>query len=157
MTDEMPQNLCPYFWKLVFMYIFIIPYSIIVLPSIIMKDPDGNDVRFATSIIIWMAISLGFLAIYAPITWMIWGLGPKDTLFGSLQFGGFMIWVVGIVLLGIWGAITYANRKKNQKYIWSEDEYEYIENPNYRPSFFTITKEFIKAKYNRYCPKIDWN
>jgi|GEM_PF-2728266 len=154
---DMPTNLCPYFWKLVFMYIFIIPYSIIVLPAIIMKDEGGSDVRFITSILIWAMIFFGFLAIYAPVTWLIWGMSTKGTLMGTLQMGGFIIWAIGLIVLATWGTITYTQRKKNQKYVWSEEKYEYIENPDYSPSFATIAKEFIKAKYHKYCPQITWN
>jgi hypothetical protein len=34
---EMPNSLCPYFWKMIIMYVFIIPYSIISLPQIIFE------------------------------------------------------------------------------------------------------------------------
>jgi acyl-homoserine lactone acylase PvdQ len=41
-TEQMPQSLCPYFWKLVLMWVFILPYTILSLPVILMdlKDPD---------------------------------------------------------------------------------------------------------------------
>jgi len=154
---DMPTNLCPYFWKLVFMYIFIVPYSIIVLPTIIMKDSGENDVRFISSIIIWMMLFAGIFALFAPITWMIWGFGGKDTLMGNLQVLGFIVWITGFAVLATWGAIKFKDRKKNQKYLWSEEDYEYVENPDYSPSFATIAKEFIKAKYKRYCPQITWD
>jgi hypothetical protein len=47
---------------------------------------------------------------------------------------------------------------KRLEFIWDADG-NYVKNPNYEPyeKKPNIIIEFIKAKYNRYCPKIEWN
>jgi len=152
---DMPENLCPYFWQLVIMYVFIIPYSIIALPMVIIKE-DDSDARFIGGFLLWATLFIGLIALYAPITYFIWGFGPKNSTMLGLQMGGFICWVISVITLIILGLIKLKDRKKNQKYVWDHSTYEYIPNPDYRPSFATITLEFIKAKYKRYCPKIDW-
>ena len=154
---DMPSNLCPYFWKLAFMYLVIIPYSIIVLPKIIFKnDPGSDDVRIISSLLIWAMAFFGFTAIYSIVTYLIWGVGSKDSLMLGLQKVGLIALITSTVVLIMLGIFNIKPSKRNQKRIWSDEEYDYIDNPDYRPSFFAITKEFIKAKYYKYCPKIDW-
>jgi len=154
---DMPSNLCPYFWKLAFMYLVIIPYSIIVLPKIIFrKDSGSDDVRIISSLLIWTIAFFGFTAIYSPVTYLIWGVGPKNSGMDALQRVGLIVWVVSVVALILLWIFNLKPSKRNQKRIWSNEEYDYIDNPDYRPSFLVITKEFIKAKYYKYCPKIDW-
>jgi hypothetical protein len=155
--EQMPSNLCPYFWKLSFMYLFIIPYSIINLPAIIVKDwGDSSSARTVSSFIIWGFLFLVFVALYLPISYFIWGWGPKNSLMLGIQKAGFVFWFAGLLVLITMWILNAKNKKRNRKTIWSEDEYQYIENPDYRPTFIAIVKEFIKAKYHRYCPKIDW-
>jgi hypothetical protein len=51
------------------------------------------------------------------------------------------------------------NRRHTQReWIWDENG-DNIRNPDYVPyeEKQSIIIEFIKAKYNKYCPKIDWN
>jgi hypothetical protein len=156
-VEKMPSNLCPYFWKLSFMYLFIIPYSIINIPSMIAKDwGDGSSARTISSLVIWGFLFLIFVALYLPISYFIWGWGPKNSLMLGLQSAGFVFWVAGLAVLITMWILNAKDKKRNRKTIWSEDEYQYIENPDYRPTFIAIVKEFIKAKYHRYCPKIDW-
>ena len=56
-TTTMPQSLCPYFWKLVIMWLLILPYSILSLPVILMdlKDFEHRTMgeRAGMGIIFW--------------------------------------------------------------------------------------------------------
>ena len=157
-TSRMPQNLCPYFWKLVLMWVFILPYSIISLPSILMERMDRSESRSTgeragIGFVMWLILAmlicmLSYIALFfvAPI---------KESLFAHMIGIGAAGWVISIVI----GAIEFS---KWVKIKWENRGVKYDEN-GYRiwepvkekePS---IIKEFAKAKYNKYCPKIDWD
>jgi hypothetical protein len=162
-TDQMPQTLCPYFWKLVIMWIFIAPVGILSLPlTIIKQEADEWPVRIFGGAILWGMLFLAFLMLF-PLTYFIWGwLSPKTT-FGAWQGTGILMWGLAVVFSIVWG-ILELNRRRREKirhtqreWIWDENG-EYTRNPDYVPyeEKPNIIVEFIKAKYNRYCPKIDW-
>jgi hypothetical protein len=50
-------------------------------------------------------------------------------------------------------------QQKHLRFIWNEELDDYMINPDYVPyePKPNILIEFIKAKYHKYCPKIDWN
>jgi hypothetical protein len=163
MKEGMPQNLCPYFWKLVIMWILIIPYGLLSLPVIIGKNEIKEwGVRPLAGAFGWGILFIIFVAIF-PITYLFWGWFDSKTLFGSWQLAGIFVW--SIILIGsvTWGILEFIKRgvekKRHIKEEWIYDEYgDYVRNPDYVPfeARPNIIKEFIKAKYNKYCPKIDW-
>lgn len=164
MAKEMPQTLCPYFWKLVIMWIFILPISIISAPLIIAKQKQADwFVRIIGGIFIWFLVFVAFLALF-PITYFFWGWFSPNTTFRIWQGTGIFIWMLMIVcsaILGTFYLITrYRDKKRSSQYEWVWDDYgDYVRNHKYRlyEEKPNILIEFIKAKYNRYCPKIDWN
>ena len=163
MTGQMPQTLCPYFWKLVIMWIFIVPVGILSIPLTITKqEPDEWPIRIIGGIMLWGASFILFLML-VPFTYFIWGWASQDTLLGSWQGTGILIWALSIIVFGICGGIYLITKRKEKKrlkyreFIWDENG-DYIRNPDYvqyeeKPN---IIVEFIKAKYHKYCPKIDW-
>lgn len=79
----------------------------------------------------------------------------KDTLWFHVLGVGFIGWlatiVFGAIFLFKWTKQKWENR--NVKY--DEDGYRIWTKPEVKqPSIIT---EFVKAKYNKYCPKIDWD
>ena len=159
----MPQNLCPYFWKLVIMWILIIPYSLLSLPVIIGKNEiEEWGVRPLAGAFGWGILFIIFVAIF-PITYLFWGWFDSKTLFGSWQLAGIFVWSMILIGSVTWGILEFIKRgvekKRHIKEEWIYDEYgDYVRNPDYVPfeARPNIIKEFIKAKYNKYCPKIDW-
>jgi hypothetical protein len=155
-TAKMPQSLCPYFWKLGLMWVFIIPYSVISLPTILMDlrmpDDRGTFERIGVGGITW--VMLGMLACMLSWIGLFFAEPAKD---------GFWIHAIAIGLIG-WGAATVfgvAGLFKWSKEKWENRHVKYDKN-GYRiwepvkekePS---LVVEFIKATYNKYCPKIDW-
>lgn len=152
-TNKLPNNLCPYFWKLSLawlltivlfppMFFLLIPAMIISIFSVDFKTSLwGNKFTFAImgifiyaalliafSIVVFAATILGLIG-YVSGSWLstfqIWG--------GIISCAGAG---VGVYYLG---KLIIEHKKKNS-----------YKSPN-------IVKEFIKAKYNKYCPKIDWN
>lgn len=159
-TSQMPQSLCPYFWKLVLMWVLILPYSLISIPTLIIRrfQPDAKYStisRFVVSLVVWFIIFIllcMLIAVFAPF---FIGL-PKlsDDLYLLLFTLGSACWLVTIVYgsgsLFMWAKEKWINR--NIKY----DEHG---NPIWEPTKErqpSIITEFVKASYNKYCPKIDW-
>jgi hypothetical protein len=139
----LPNNLCPYFWKLILAVIFFIPLAIIQLPMLIVIKFQGDDIldedsedRSLIGFLIWGIIFIGSIYIISTYEWIRAMIGCYDY---SYQFANCGIFInlialfIGIILL--------------VKYLREINHVEH--HPN-------IVKEFVKAKYNKYCPKIDW-
>jgi len=143
-TDTMPTNLCPYFWKLVtavilspLLAIYTLPYEIINYKR---RRRDTYSNMLGESLSCWILIAaiismispLGFF-FYMPDTdsllWVIMGVGC--ILWGSLILGG--------IGWGIYETVKYLKSKNSNT--------EKTDN---------IIVEMVKAKYHKYCPKIDW-
>jgi hypothetical protein len=172
-VKTMPQSLCPYFWKLMFMWVTILPFTLLSLPSFIWKSDEHVGIKMIGSL--FMYVGLLFLFMMGLGVASIFGLTLED---GSLLYKwrttGIFLWVITIVIC-IYFAIKYVveyiedhRRKYHKEYVYEEiggkriptgrkyyydkDDYTkiYIENkPN-------LIIEMIKAKYNKYCPKITW-
>lgn len=143
-TDTMPTNLCPYFWKLVTAVIFGLPVAILTVPYMVIyyKDDSRNSFgeRIGISLVIWLLI--------AAVICMISTLGlffyipNKSSLLWVMMAVGFCLWSC-LILVGITWAIA-----KTVKYLESKkSDDEKTDN---------IIVEMVKAKYHKYCPKIDW-
>jgi phosphatidylglycerophosphatase A len=92
---------------------------------------------------------------------LFWGIHGEKTVLGAMQRAGIFTLclittvsaVVGITFLVKY--IQHNKREKHKRYIWDEID-GYIDNPEYVEPRPNLVKEFIKAKYHKYCPKIDW-
>lgn len=111
----------------------------------------------------WFAFMLLAMTVIGPISVIFVGILNDKSFLSQIQFGGFLC--LGVILAisfvcGI-GYLVHENKKrirrKRQEFIWN-DEGDRLPNPEYVP--YTpkpnIIVEFIKAKYNKYCPKIEW-
>jgi hypothetical protein len=143
-TDTMPTNLCPYFWKLVtavilspLLAIHTLPYEIINYKR---QRWDTYSDMLLTSAAYWFFI--------AAVICMISTLGlffyipDKDSLLWVMMVLGFCVWACLIVVGITWAivkTVVYLESKK------SDDE-----------KTDNIIVEMVKAKYHKYCPKIDW-
>ena len=158
-TKRMPESLCPYFWKLVFAWPITILLSPLLIPIWIIEkfDKGNSDIpvigkAFVGSILygclflvfcMGVTISSIWITYYQKTVWFQWYIGGFLVMFGLL--------VAGVILLfRMWKDKRYQKRldsswDENGNYIPIEDRVK----PN-------IIIEFVKAKYNRYCPKITW-
>jgi hypothetical protein len=160
-SRNLPSNLCPYFWKLVLAWILVIPYGIFTLPSILLfelfsKDYKNGDKktgeRFAISLAIYIGLFL-LLCMISAITTMFITL-HHGTLFGEIWAAGILIWVVIIAVSIFFGIKALIEYIKDGRKVYDENGYRiYSKTKEKKPR---IIIEFIKAKYNSYCPKIDW-
>lgn len=155
---EMPNTLCPYFWKMVIMYVFIIPYSIISLPQIIFElitKERSEAPRIAIGGILYILLFFGFTILFTLATLPIWGYFPPNSVGNIFQIIGTICFVGGLSVLITHLIITY-RLNRTRKFIFDKKTDGYIRNPKYKYEKPNLVKEFIKAKYNKYCPKINW-
>ena len=154
-TNKMPNNLCPYFWKLIVAFVLAIPIFVLTLPFEIIRlfakttREDFNDVPiwgrlFMSALTILFLICVA--AVLVPISLFFGYVPEQGTLIEDLFILGTFIWIVAF----IFGSIRLfeylkdrydsnsGNRKRNK-----------VKGDN-------IVVEFAKAKYNKYCPKIEW-
>jgi len=140
---QMPTNLCPYFWKLMIMWIFIIPSAILSLPSNIYFSFDKRHYGQSKTNNPW--IGLVFWGLLFIIQCIIIALSfffvsyEEDSYFHISGFMGFVfiLTIIGILII-FWYETVFKNKEEKEK------------KPN-------IILEFIKAKYNKLCPRITWD
>lgn len=140
-TKGLPQSLCPYFWKLVMSIILFIPmvvwYALTTVLYLIyyrknFKYPvffKRKDLIISTNLNTW--------------TWIICFL---IKLFLDKNFLVIILWIVlSVICVGIYFLISVYFSNKDKKVKIKKEH-----NP-------TLLKEFIMAKYYKYCPKINWH
>jgi uncharacterized membrane protein (DUF106 family) len=136
-SNEMPNNLCPYFWQLVFMWIVFIPSVILSLPySILIKLQDGRLEHHPGLGIIGWGILYFIKCLLISFGW----------LFFEYEEGGYLInhAIMGIIISFI------------LLVMFSPEIDRYFKPKTHTKPKPNIIIEFTKAKYNKYCPKIDW-
>lgn len=141
-SSELPSNLCPYFWRLLWALMAFIPTLVIRLPIYIFdlflstkintKDEDRDDVN-----------ALGILSYYAFIIVSIyfwinyeWIKAMAGCYSYSCIGANIAIFVNSVIALIAIIKIAQAIRGKKEH--------------------SSIIVEFIKSKYSKYCPKIEW-
>lgn len=156
-SENLPTNLCPYFWKLVLAWVLFIPYSIISLPGIFIYDIFHKDYtttlkRFAISLLIYTVLFI--LLCMGSAIGAIFITLHRGTFFGEIWLAGIMIWFVIIVCSIFFGIEKLIEHIQYSRRFYDEDGYRVYPQP--KDKKVRIIIEFIKAKYNSYCPKIDW-
>jgi hypothetical protein len=160
--DEMPTNLCPYFWKLVLMWVTILPFTLITLPvQIITKfDKKTFGESFGYTLAFYFA-SFALLVLSAlPISFFT--TFTKGGFWDSMRNGSILCWLIIIAVAIYYGLKHLFIWVKEGGKLYDEDGsryYGYDSEGNkiyYKTKKPNIVAEFIKAKYNKYCPKIDW-
>lgn len=161
-TGQMPESLCPYFWKLVLMWIFIIPYIILSLPYMLFNYEFRHDEQlFRGSSIIEKPfvgfIGYGVLGVILSMVFSIsifWVVYPTDTFLMYIQTLGLSVWLI-IISFGIWNSINWVYKKCKNRHIKYDEDGRIIWEPIKEKSD-PIVWTFIKATYHKYCPKINW-
>jgi hypothetical protein len=160
-TVRLPENLCPYFWKLVLAYILFIPYSIFCIPNILFmevlnKNYENGDHSTGAR----MGISFGYYLIAFVLLCMVTAAGylfvdyEKDGFFDRILPGGILFWIAGIGIGGYHGIKYLIERYKEKRdYYIDENGRRWYKS---KEKTDNIIIAFTKAKYNKYCPKIEW-
>ena len=157
-TQRMPKSLCPYFWKLVIMWILIVPYSILALPYVLITWKNGDRIgdSFAekpgSGAIMWIVFAMAASMLFSIS--VFWISFPKDSFPQDIQILGIILWMA-VIGFGLWEGGKWAIEKwKDSKIKYDGDGYRIWPNPEEKKP--SIIVEFIKAKYNKYCPTIEW-
>jgi hypothetical protein len=143
-TDTMPTNLCPYFWKLVTAVILSPLFAIYTLPYEIInykrRCRDTYSDMLGTSLACWCFIA-AIICMISPLGLFFYIPNKSSSLWTMMSIG--LICWGSLILVGITWAIV-----KTVKYLKSKNSNtEKTDN---------IIVEMVKAKYRKYCPKIDW-
>ncbi len=145
-ADDMPQSLCLYFWKLLFAIILFIPAWIITWPAHIIFPLLGDEESDLTG----DALLSGAVYVALAALWCVGcfvfclfniQLPLNEHINGAILDSGFCGALVIFFALGIF--IDYIDDKRIPK---KENKEE-----------VNIIYTFIKAKTDKYCPKITWN
>lgn len=161
-TWNLPNNLCPYFWKLILAWALLVPYSLFCTLYILTheifdtKYENGDHKtgeRMGISLLLNGIILMLFLMINV-VVWFFVDYTPKS-IFSELLGPGAMLWVVAIgfgIYYGIKALVEHIKESRIPR-----DENGYRIYPPYKEKKPNLIIEFVKAKYGQYCPKIDWN
>ena len=158
LTDNMPNNLCPYFWKLVIMLILILPTAIISLPIILIETIKKEEFttyseRFGLSFIAYVLI-IALISIGAAACWP-WFTYSKNSFLDNCAHLGVMMFVFGFAY-GIYSLLKWIFNSISDRITYTtndEGRKVYRERREPRPN---IIVEFIKAKYEKNCPRVEW-
>lgn len=160
-TNDLPNNFCPYFWKLLLAWITLIPYVLFCIPVIIYEMRDkykgiyeysDNSVgkRLGYSIGIYFLLFVGWclLSVFS----LLFTTVEEETFLEFCVILGTLFWFV-FILIGSIELVKHIREKNKQRKIkYDENGRRIWEEP--KPNLFV---EFIKAKYNKHCPRIDWD
>jgi hypothetical protein len=158
-TEQMPKNLCPYFWKLVIMWIVIVPYAILSLPYIALNKRNDIGSSFfekpGSGLILYVGVGL-VLSMLWSISIFFVGFFPKHSFAQSIQILGMLLWIIGIAIggwnLAKWGIEKYKDSKIKYRY----DGHGNVVGRKFEEPKPNIIVEYAKAAYNKYCPQINW-
>jgi hypothetical protein len=154
-AKEMPQSLCPYFWKLAIMWLLILPYTIVSLPHIIMNGKGERSTageRAGIGFVIWGILCM--LICMLSLIGLFFAIPTKDSLYMHTIAIGITGWLLSIVF-GCIELFKFLKRKWDDREITYDEDGRRIWNP-VKEKKSSIFKEFVRAKYNKYCPKINW-
>ena len=144
-TDNMPNSLCTYFWKWLFMWITVIPLGIFSLPSLIIEPTKNNDyhigVRAFMSCLVYFAIYLLFSLLISVS--LFWWVGEPESFAANSQFLGAVLWAM-LLICGLRWLILYIR------------DVVFYSSTNNSDKSNNVVSEFVKAKVNKVCPRLIW-
>jgi len=170
-SGNLPDNLCPYFWKVMLGLVFVIPVFFLRLLNYILfgvvkltdkvDEPATNYKDFIAELSysasckrseenalcsLWyiLVILVGFVFI-AEYNWFKWLFNAYSYDWRIAGSGGLMNTVLAFFIL------RYFFFQLKDAY---QEKYEIKK--ELKEKHPSILKEFIKAKKEKYCPKIDW-
>lgn len=162
-TYWLPKNLCPYFWKLMLALVLFIPLTIFLLPytlltfviSLIDKEEEFSYPVYVEDFFKGLFTNFGGFLLFVMVD--MWWCIPTAAQFKSgkespIFMFGVICWVIlitlGITQLCIKIKEGIQKRKRIKRPLVPMVELK-IKQPN-------IFVEFIKAKYKKHCPMIQW-
>ena len=160
-TNRMPDSLCPYFWKLALMWIVLVPYTLLSLPYIAIsklednrsfKSGDSFGEKPGVGFLMWVMLYLiGVMLFSISIFWVEF---PKESFGQNMQILGTLLWIIAIGVGGYHFCKWAIQKYKDSKIKYDENGYRIWEPVKQKSDSVVVT--FVKATYNKYCPKIEW-
>ena len=143
--NEMPPSLCVYFWELIIAIVFSPFFFVLFIPSMVIslfiKDYNNEIEKLSDKIFInlitYLLICCVILMVYGAYTILTYGLFNNDTFRYDMQMTGIVLLGI-LILFSLYFLVSYLFKKitKSNK--------------------TNIIKEYVKAKVNGFCPKINW-
>jgi len=147
-VDLMPRSICPYFWKLILMWLLVIPYCVWLAPVYIIhrltgerilnvKQSDKFEYAFITNSLLFISIILllGVSSLF---------VNYENVLLKALSEVGVISLFTSLFIIILLLFLRFITRPKKLKMSDVRED---------KPS---IILEFIKSKYNKMCTVIDW-
>lgn len=152
-TNRMPENLCTYFWKLVAMWMLIVPYALVSLPGLIFKDDvDTTGERTVRGLFGWTVItSISSMVWSLSVFWV--GVFPQKSFAGTFQTLGALFWFVLVCTVTAYLTVKGLERCRNWLLLREDFRSHPTESRRREPS---VIVEWAKAAYHKYCPRISW-
>jgi len=149
-TNIMPNNLCPYFWKLAIAYTFALPLLILTLPHTILNNGRHSSTpRIGYSILFYL---ITFFVISMLSVFGLCFVTPEEnTLYFFMVIFGIFAWILVFVFCGVSLIDKLVTKWRSYRYY----KKYFINKP--KTAKVNLIVEMVKAKYNKYCPKIDWS
>ncbi len=154
-TQTLPNNLCPYFWKWLLMWVLVIPYTLILGPLLIIEAITKTEVDEHPFLRI-MVSAMVYLGLFVVFTYGYMNYQLFKAIFHCYSYDRSAATTAGIADLIITGFIGIGLLIKNWYNIIDFFKGTHIVHATNKPKKEYIIIEFIKAKYNKYCPPIDW-
>ena len=140
------------------MYLTIIPYVLFSIPVVVYdlfdKQYENGDRKVGERLGISVGVYIALFVLAALISAIaaIFLKVDKGSLFEFLVVGGCLFWA-GLTVIGVIEGVKYLREYSttNESFYDSQQD-RWVT----KKTKVNMTTEFIKAKYNKYCPKIDW-
>lgn len=153
-TDNLTNDGCEYFKKLILALVLFIPLALITLPITLMAFIKPETIKPTTRIgymVFLCAVLFCLFAMGCTIAWFFvtW---DKASLICKMAPGGALLWFF-FIGLALWHGISaLIEHIKESRIKYDEDGYRIWGEPKQDNVFVA----FYKAKKEKYCPKLEW-
>lgn len=142
-AEDLPNNLCPFFWKLISAILLFIPTVILRIPVTIFNIFSINkikkgDGRTGIGIIMYIIIVLLIFAILSIYHWILYLFNAYSYDNELATCGGFFLSVILLFII---------------RELWVKNDLNTISKEKISNN---IIVNYTKSWYNNYCPKINW-
>jgi hypothetical protein len=149
----LPDGLCLYFWKLVIATIIFIPNFIMQFPSRTLayvlgkfnkEDNTGDEMVGPSDYMVLGVIS--YIAIFISIIYFYGIVSLVKEMFNCYSYNHY---AANLSLTLTLAVLAIIGLRYLVIYLANREEKITVKEPS-------VIKEFIKAKYGKYCPRINW-
>jgi hypothetical protein len=159
--NKMPNNLCPYFWKVVAMYVLILPTVVFGLPWMLWDSYEFKKANIVSKMAVGAFMWIGLFCALTPLVSLasLFTTFAKHSFLDSMAFLGCMVMAIAVIVGLVWYGMKLHTDYENRQYeaLVIRDEYGYIIGRKPRPEKKWMIIEYIKAVYEKQCPSVEWD